>query len=243
MRAMLFSPVIAAACGLIAACGSGDEPVTYYREDDPVVVAALGEPIMIDPDLASMNRASSAASLPPQDGSLPTVDTWPEGIAAARSDALELVGGPGKMRPAPVAGQGTEPLPPGATRTAATRAAAAPGANPDCAARAQYTMQWAARMPVAFPVYPRAAVQEAAGTDTAGCALRVVNFVTPVPLGEVMDFYFTRARAAGFSAERLLQDGDDVLAGAKGAATYVIHARPLPSGNTQVDLVTTGSSS
>ena len=101
-------------------------------------------------------------------------------------------------------------------------------------------MQWAARLPRAFPVYPRAAVQEAAGTDAAGCALRVVNFVTPVPLGEVVDFYFTRARSAGFSARRVLQGGDDVLAGVKGRASYVIYARRLPSGHTEIDLVTSG---
>jgi hypothetical protein len=55
-----------------------------------------------------------------------------------------------------------------------------------------------------------------------------------------MDFYFTRALAAGFSAERTLQDGDDVLAGRKGAAAYAVYARRLPSGNTQVDLVSSG---
>jgi hypothetical protein len=101
-------------------------------------------------------------------------------------------------------------------------------------------MQWAARLPAAFPVYPRGAVQEAAGTDASGCSLRVVNFVTPVPLGEVMDFYYSRARAAGFSAQRVLQDGDNVLGGVKGASSYVVYARRLPSGNTEVDLVTSG---
>ena len=95
-------------------------------------------------------------------------------------------------------------------------------------------------MPAPFPVYPRAAAQEAAGTDAAGCSLRVVNFVTPVPMDEVMDFYFTRARGAGFSTARVLQDGDDVLAGTKGSASYVVYARRLPSGNTEVDLVTGG---
>jgi hypothetical protein len=36
-----------------------------------------------------MNRANSVASVPSQDGSLPTLDTGPEVIAAARSDALD----------------------------------------------------------------------------------------------------------------------------------------------------------
>ena len=131
-------------------------------------------------------------------------------------------------------------LPAGATLTAAARGAAAPGGNGDCAARAQYTMQWAARLPAPFPVYPRGAVQEAAGSDASGCSLRVINFVTPVPLGEVMDFYYSRARTAGFSTQRVLQAGDDVLGGTKSTASYVVYARRLPTGNTEVDLVTSG---
>ena len=144
------------------------------------------------------------------------------------------------MKKAPEPREVEWPLPAGAALTAAARAAAAPRADIDCAERAEYTMQWAARLPDAFPVYPRGAVQEAAGTNEGGCSLRVVNFVTPVPLGEVMDFYVTRAAEAGFSTERVLQDGDDVLSGVKGAASYVIYARRSSSGNTEVDLVTSG---
>lgn len=225
---------------LLASCGASDEPAEAAREDDPALASALGDPIMVDPDLVGQNRADSAASIHSRDGSLPTLDNGPEAVTAARADALRTVGGPGQMRKAPEPREVSGSLPAGAALTAAARAAAAPGGNGDCAARAQYTAAWAARLPAPFPVYPRGAVQEAAGTDAAGCSLRVINFVTPVPIGEVMDFYFTRARSNGFSAERVLQDGDDVLAGVKGAASYVVYARRLPSGNTEVDLVTSG---
>jgi hypothetical protein len=226
---------------LLAGCGwfggDADEPV---RETDPATTEALGDQIMFDPDLAGQNRADSAAFVPSGDGSVPTIDGGAEAIAAARADALRLVGGPGKMQKAPEPREVAGALPADAALTAAARAAAAPGGNGDCAARAQYTMQWAARLPAAFPVYPRGAVQEAAGTDAAGCALRVINFVTPVPLGEVMDFYYSRARTAGFSAQRVLQGNDDTLGGVKGTASYIVYARRLPSGNTEVDLVTNG---
>jgi hypothetical protein len=192
-------------------------------DDDPALAAALAGPILVDPDLVGQNRANSAVALPSHDGSLPSVDAGPEVIAAARDEALELVGGPGRMRQAPEPGE-----------------AMVPDLERDCADRVQRTAQWAARMPAPFPVYPRGAVQEAAGTDSDGCALRVVNFVTPVPLGEVVDFYFTRARGAGYSADRLVRDGDDVLAGRKGTASYLVTARRLASGNTEVDLVTSG---
>ena len=231
----------ASAALLLAGCGwfgdDADEPVS---EEDPALTGALNDPITTDPDLAGQNRADSAVFVPSGDGSVPTVDNNAEAIAAARADALRIVGGPGRMQKAPQPEEVAGKLPDAAALTAAARAAAAPGGNGDCAGRAQYTMQWAARLPAPFPVYPRGAVQEAAGTDASGCSLRVVNFVTPVPLGEVMDFYYSRARAAGFSTQRVLQDGDDVLGGVKGRASYVVYARRLPSGNTEVDLVTSG---
>lgn len=240
MRGPIRISTLALVASMLSACGDNGPPGEAVVEDDPATIAALADPITTDPDLAQQNRADSVAFIPSQDGSLPTIDGGAEAVAAARADALQLVGGPGRMRkapdPEPVAGA----LPAGAALSAAARAAAAPGGDSDCAARVQYTMQWAARLPAAFPVYPRAAVQEAAGTDAAGCSLRVVNFVTPVPLGEVMDFYYSRARAAGFSARRTLQDGDDVLGGARGTASYAVYARRLETGNTEVDLVTSG---
>lgn len=215
-------------------CGCGEEPAAVEPDDDPALSAALNEPIMVDPDLVGQNRANSAASLPSNDDALPSVDSNPEAIAAARAEALRLVGGPGRMNKAPDPREVSGKL----SADAALRVAAR--ASTRCAERVETTAAWAARLPAPFPVYPRGAVQEAAGTDAGGCSLRVVSFVTPVPLGEVLDFYFTRARAAGFSAERLLHDGEDALAGVKGRASYVVYARRLPSGNTEVDLVTTG---
>src|SRR5688500_14709904 len=176
---------------LLASCGGEEAPVVE-PDEDPALSGALGEQIMVDPDLVGQNRANSAAAMPSLDGSLPTVDANSEAIAAARAEALRLVGGPGRLKKAPEAREQSANLP-------------VDPALAGCAERAQYTAQWAAKLPRPFPVYPRGAVQEAAGTDASGCALRVVSFVTPVPLAEVMDFYFTRARGAGFSAQRVLQ--------------------------------------
>jgi hypothetical protein len=209
---------------LLAGCGGNDAAVTV-PDIDPALSAALAEPLLVDLDLVGQNRANSAADLPTRDGSLPTNDDNPVAIAAARAEALELVGGPGRMQSAPAAREGS---------------ANPAGVRANCLDRVQRTAQWAARMPGPFPVYPRGAVQEAAGTDASGCALRVVSFVTPVPLGDVMDFYFTRARDAGFSAQRVLDDGEDVLSGGNDRASFAVYGRRLPSGNTAVDLVTSG---
>jgi len=224
---------------LLAGCARGGSEAAPAPGGDPLLDAALAAPLATDEDLASSNRANAVASLPDPDGSVPSLDVGPDAIGRARADALALVGGTGEMRQAPAATRTQAPLPPEASLSAAARAAHTPGAEA-CAGKVQYTAAWAARMPAAFPVYPRGAVQEAAGTDSDGCTLRAINFQTPVPLGEVIDFYYSRARQAGFSAERIAQGGDDVLGGTKGGATYRVYARKLASGASEVDLVTSG---
>jgi hypothetical protein len=225
---------------LLTGC-NGKDQLTKTSNDDAAMSGALGKPLTTDPDLAAENGDNTAASVPTADGSVPSADTSPEAVTAARAAALKLVGGPGAMKKAPEASEVNGPLPQDSALTAAARAAASPGGQGDCAAKARYTAEWAAKLPATFPVYPKAAVQEAAGTDDGACNLRVVNFTTPVPLPEVLDFYYTRAAGAGFSAQHVRDGGDDVLGGTKRQASYVIYARKLPNGATSVDLVTSGS--
>ncbi|WEK47531.1 MAG: hypothetical protein P0Y56_04360 [Candidatus Andeanibacterium colombiense] len=229
---------IAPALLLLAACGGSKDPPAKGSGDGELS-SALGDEIMVDPDLAGQNHANSAVAAGQEDGTLPPEMRSPEALDRARSAALVLVGGAMKKAPAAVAVAGK--LPPDAALAVASRAAAAPGDSGNCADRAEYTMKWAAKLPATFPVYPQSSVQEAAGTDEGGCALRVINYVTPVPLGEVIDFYFTRATGAGFSVQRVKEDGDDVIGGVKGKSSYVVYARAIPSGGTSVDLVTHGS--
>jgi hypothetical protein len=202
--------------------------------------AALAGPILVDPDLVGQNRANSAVALPVQDNFLPSVDAGPEAIAAARDEALALVGGPGRMRRAPDPDELRTTPPAKTSRNLTELAAATVGLRAFCGQGLRPTAMWAARMPAAFPVYPRGAVQDAAGTDRGDCKLRVIEFVTPVPLDEVIDFYYTRARAAGFSAKHSRGEGEAVLSGLKGDARYDVYVSRLPSGNTAVDLLTSG---
>ena len=231
--------VTLSAAVLLAACHKS-VPAKPAPKQDGAQTSALRDQIMVDPDLANQNRANSAIAVGPRDGALPPEMRSADAIERARADAIQLVGGAGSMKKAPAAIEVADKLPADATLTAAARAAAAPGGNAACAQKVQYTALWAAKLPDAFPVYPRGAVQEAAGTDDGGCALRVINFVTPVTLDNVMDFYFTRASNAGFSAQRAHQQGDDVLGGTKGRASFVVYARGIPAGGTEVDLITTG---
>jgi hypothetical protein len=223
---------------LLAGCSGKDEPAKVSN-DDPAMAGALGQPITTDPDLADANGANTAASVPSADGSVPSLDMSAQALAAARAAALKLVGGPGAMKKAPPPSSSSA-LPADSQLTAAARAAASPGGQGDCASKPKYAAAWAAKLPDSFPVYPKAAVQEAAGTDEGACNLRVVNFSTPVPVSEVLDFYYTRASGAGFTAQHARDGAEDVLGGTKGQASYVVYAQKLPNGATSVDLVTNG---
>lgn len=140
--------------------------------------------------------------------------------------------------PTPIKGSAAQ-LSQGAA-TAAQITPAARTAKTDCAAKAQYAQGWAGKLPAEFPLYPQATVQEAAGTDSDGCALRVVSFGTPVDQQEVIGFYRTMALKAGYSADYRLDGSDRVLGGSKGGRAYVVYARKQGDGVTEVDLVTSG---
>lgn len=219
---------------MLAGC-DGHKDAQPAQDKDPAVAGALGDEIMVDPDLARQNPHNAALTAGgPASAPIPPENRSPEAVAAAKADAAKLIGGALQHAPdaAPAGGSG-------AGHTAAQTAAIALGKNNACAAKVEYTMAWAAKMPPAFPVYPRGHVQEAAGTDADGCNLRVASFVTPVPLSDVADFYWTRARTGGFTAQHRMDGSDHVIDGTRGAAAYVVYLRSA-NGLTEVDLVTNG---
>jgi len=231
ISAFLLAPAL-----MLSACGDGDTA----DDSDVRENAALGDEIMVDPDLAGQNTANSALAVPPT-GALPAVALTPEAITAARSEAFTLLGGASAVKKAPKAQEVSGTLDDNAALAVAARAAAAPGGNPACVDQAEYTARWAARLPAAFPVYPRGAVQEAAGTDAGQCALRVVNYLSAVPLADIIDFYHTRAVEAGFSAQHVHDGEYNILGGARGARSYIVYARSLADGSTEVELITGGA--
>ncbi|RKF21002.1 hypothetical protein D6851_08605 [Altericroceibacterium spongiae] len=227
---------------LLTACSGGKDSAAEKPagDEDPGLSGALGDQITVDPDLVGQNEAANAATTRPASNALPPEARGAQAIALARTDAQQMVGGASRMKVVPQAETVAGQLPASATLTAAARAAASPAGQGDCAKKARYTMQWAAKLPETFPVYPRGSVQEAAGTDEGRCSLRVVNFQTAVPLTDVLNFYYTRAANAGFSAQHVRDGREDVLGGVKGASSYVVYARKLEGGTTEVDLITSG---
>lgn len=111
---------------------------------------------------------------------------------------------------------------------------------PGAGARATCTFAndraWAQRLPAELPIYPGARLQEAAGSDAAGCRRRIVSFATAATSAQIVAFYTAKASAAGYSAEHLVEQGNDVLGGTKGDAAYYLTVTPAKGGAT-VDLV------
>ncbi len=223
----------------LAACGSDKQADQAAADQDPALTGALGDQIMVDPDLAGQNRGNAAlGGGGPANGELPVQNRTPEAIAAAKAEAAKLAGGAIESAPSPTAGAATSAS--AESITAAAMAKQLPGAQASCPDKVEYTAAWAAKLPAALAIYPRGAVQEAAGTDKDGCRLRVVNFLTPVEIKDVIDFYYTRSSGAGYRVEYRLDGADHVLGGTKNAAAYVIYARKLANGLTEVDLVANG---
>lgn len=224
---------------LLSACDAqgGDAPDTDER--DPVAAAAVNDPLMADPDLAGQNQGGAAltgggpasAEIPPDKSSKDEID-------AAKAAALQIAGGSLAAAPLPEASSGASPL--DTAVTAPAIAMALKIGSPACAAQLDYTALWAARLSAPFEVYPRGHVGQSAGSDAKGCRLRVIGFVTPVAVEDVIAFYAARAKAAGFTVKRSKAGDDDLLQGTKGAASYAIAARLRDDRISEITLATSG---
>ena len=221
----------------LAACGRGAEQADPRADRDPAVSGALSDPIMTDPDLASQNQGGAAlAGGGPASGEIPKLKQGAEEVAAAHEAALAVLGGTIPVAPGPSATAQASKLDDAATLQAMAEASGL--AAKGCPQQLGYSYGWAAKLPPLLAPYPRGHVRAAAGTDDAACKLRVVSYLTPAPLGEVIDFHHARAVPLGVAHRR--EGGDDVLSGGKGAARFALYARRRDDGFTQVDVITSG---
>ncbi|MCJ2184674.1 hypothetical protein MTR62_18555 [Novosphingobium sp. 1949] len=232
------SPVaLGAFCALaLALAGCSAKPQPEAAPSDPAMTGALGDDILVDPDMTGQD--GSAVSADDGEVSLPPEDRSPEAIADARKQALALAGGKLRAAPQPQAG-GAEELAEGAA-TAAQVARASQQARTDCTKALAFSNTWAAKLPAAFPVYPRGAVNDAAGVNADGCAMIVVNYATPVSPTDIIAFYYTMASKAGYGAQYRTADGQSVLGGRKGGQAYVVYANTAAKGVTEVNLFVSG---
>lgn len=224
MRRVLSSSWLIPALLAVSAC-SGDKPADAKADKlderllgkgnaDPVLTSALEEQIMVDPGLNNMsNRNAVKAPDAPMTAPVPPETTGPS-APASRPDA-------------PTLGQ-----------LAAGQAKSARDKFSGCGLDVDYSMGWANRLPADLPLYPRARVEEAAGSDMPGCKLRAITFTTPAPQRAVIDFYIGQSKRVGFASSTEAKGRETLVGGTRsdGAAYYIV-VTPAEAGGTIVDLV------
>jgi hypothetical protein len=204
----------------LAACGGAadnkseldklDSKLGGKGDADPALTAALEDQIMVDPELAAQSNDDSIR--PPNE---PYSGAVPPGEGSATGPAGQTLG-----------------------VLATQQAQAAKDKFNGCSLDIAYSIQWANRLPVELPLYPKARVNEAAGSDYQGCSLRVASYTAPAPPREVASYYLTLAKRAGFR-EGVTRDGKGLMVSGwrpnDGAAFYALMN---PSGTgTSVDIV------
>lgn len=234
---------LALLCLSLAACGDGgganesdlaalDAELTAGQSAnaaDPQVMAALQDQIMVDPQLAAKSNADAIRPAPqPYAAPVPH-----PGIAAGSAAPEEQL----LAAPAP------KPLTDAAIRQSITlgslaRAGGARGAAA-CTGRLSYSAAWAGRLPPELPLHPDARVTEAGGVEGDGCSMRVASFYVGQRAPRLIDWYYTRAVRAGFSAEHQADGATHVLGGTRrDGRAYLVVLTDRGDGGTDIDLIT-----
>jgi hypothetical protein len=233
LRSALLLPLALAACNRSSTdqqdLNSLDAELTNGAVRDPALTASLGGQIMVDPRLAqSSNTDVVRPPTLPESGAVP-----PE--APLKADPVD----PASLKHAPAA---SNECPECKTANGALTlgALAERQKTPDAAACAEkigYSAGWANRLPADLPLYPGARLSEAAGADQGGCRLRVVSFASAAQMQKMLDYYFTKATAAGYSAGHSTDERQHVLGGVRGNDAYVLYVTARKGGGSDVDLV------
>lgn len=206
---------------------------------DPAMMSALQDQIMVDPALAQQaNQDAVRPPAQPYSGAVPA-----DGIAgggtpqAATSERLKST--PAAEGDCPGCKTARDSLTLGALASRQSNAKTA-----SCAGAMQYSSRWAQRLPSDLPLYPDARVSEAAGNDTGACRLRAVSFASSAPLQRVLDWYYTKASNAGFTAEHQADGAEHVLGGTRGRddGAFALFLTSRSDGGTDVDMIANNGS-
>lgn len=221
----------------LASCGNGASDQSIGGIDqvpDPLVSRTLNDPLMVDPDLAYRNEANAIVTirhdhaLPPHMSSSETAERARD---AARRELLET--GPVRDHPTAIAEEKGEELSLGMSAADIIKAVGAPS---KCNGKLEEGLVWAARMPDPARVMPHGMSLQAAGSDGAECYMRIVRYVTPAGLDDVLQYHFNRADRARMRATRHSKP-EAILDASRGSEHLIVHARPGSAGTTRVDLI------
>jgi hypothetical protein len=176
---------------------------------DPALSVALEEPIMVDPNLASQsNEDSIRPPAQPFQAPIPIDPNAPDGAGS---------------------GQTLGSL-------AEQQARLSKDKFNGCMLDVKYSMDFANRLPTDLPLYPRARVVEAAGSDTNTCRLRAITYSSSAAPKAMIDYYLTIARRAGFTASHSSEGNEDLVSGTRDGAAFYAIIQPASAGSS-VDLV------
>ena len=209
---------------------------------DPALMAALQDQIMVDPSLAQQSNTDTVRPpTQPYSGAVPPDGiAQPTGASTGTGTSVALKAAP------PPAGNGC----PGCkARTESLTLGALASRQPDrrtrsCAGALRYSAGWAEHLPADLPLYPGARLIEAAGANTAACRVRAVSFSTNATPQVVIDWYYSRATASGYSAEHQADGRAHVLGGTRDSdgGAYALFITARRDGGTDVDLLANNGS-
>jgi hypothetical protein len=227
--AVLLVPALLAACSGAPGDGARDDGAAF----DPLVAAALHDPLMSDPDLSARNEANAVLGFA-ADTALPLVPATPEAAQAAReAGRLELLADGGMPPlPTPVAASAALPAPGASARDGL----AAIGAPDRCIAGLQEGFGWAVNLPQAAAIIPQGMVVQAGGSDGTGCGLRVIRYHTAAPPEDVLQYHYVRAGRAGLQPQRHADKGESISGRGPSGEAVLVTLRKATSGLTAVDL-------
>ncbi len=229
----VFLPLALAGCGGADMANNTLSDAELGNAADPALTGALQDQIMVDPQLG--RQANGDAIRPP---SQPYSGGVPDDAVAANGSKVDTAGL--LKTPAPVSGKECPQCV--AARESVTLAGIAArqtnARTKACAGSLKYSARWAQRLPADLPLYPQARVTEAAGAQ-GNCALRVVSFSAAQPMETLLDWYYTKAVRAGYSAEHQVDGAQHILGGtrARDDGAYVLFLTARKDGGTDVDLV------
>ena len=260
-RKLLLAAAIALPLG-IAACGQtqNDKKAVAALDEkligkasDPEMNLAVEDRILVDPELTQSANTNAAKAAPaPLSGAVPP-DAGYDGAAATRdqinaantiSRANAAAGGsagsysapqPSMVADADCTNCGDQR---GITLGALAEQQSG-GRSGGCNANITYGASWAERLPAPFGLFPRARLVEAGGLESARCNVRAASFTTASPMKDVVDYYYSRAKSAGYSAEYQVRKGEHVLGGTrtKDDGAYFITFNRHAGGGTAVDII------
>lgn len=199
-----------------------------------MLARTLADPLMVDPDLSWRSEANAAIAF--RDGHpLPPFEVNDDAargaVDAARVELLE--GGPVPALPTAAGNDGAPAL--GGLSTAGEIMEAL-DARTDCTGRLDGRLGWSTRMPDTSSIMPHGMVRQAAGADVDTCVIRIVRYVTPAGMNEVLEYHFTKMDRGRFSVSRFAAP-EVQLRGDRRDQAIAVHVREGPGGMTAVDVV------